>query len=410
MPAESELLSAAFQRNDPFETLPPAEGRLLTAVSFDSLHGLQTNLRTGSSLPVRRVHARPPLWEARIGQASWVPYAVSVCTQLETAWQQCYATGSVDTPAAFVDLHLAFANGFSGQYRISFRLADGVQEDGRRGGLMRCVRRTPDLLPSLNVSGPVAVCSELQAAAAARTPRSSCGGTGPWSASRAWPASAAQAGPASAAQAGPASTGAVPDSVFRHVVSLSERCCICLDEDARDDCGFVELSGCGHGFHEVCIRRHLGMRPACPLCFKAYGLRTGNQPPGEMNVSFRRPGSLPLGGHERDGTIVISYNIPNGIQGAEHPNPGRAFAGARRIAYLPDTRGGREVLRLLKEAFDRKLIFTVGRSVTSGRDNCVTWSSVHHKTSPNGGQRHYGWPDPGYLNRVTAELAALGVD
>ena len=44
-----------------------------------------------------------------------------------------------------------------------------------------------------------------------------------------------------------------------------------------------------------------------------------------------------------------------------------------------------KVLRLLKEAFDARLTFTVGRSVTSGQDNIVTWNDIHHKTNMTGG-------------------------
>jgi len=55
-------------------------------------------------------------------------------------------------------------------------------------------------------------------------------------------------------------------------------------------------------------------------------------------------------------------SIQSGIQGPEHPNPGREFyaVGFPRVAYLPDNPKGRKVLRLLDEAWHRKLIFTVG--------------------------------------------------
>ena len=68
-----------------------------------------------------------------------------------------------------------------------------------------------------------------------------------------------------------------------------------------------------------------------------------------------------------------------------HPHPGRSFQGAYRIAYLPNNPEGREVLQLLKRAFDARLIFTVGTSITSGQNDVVTWNDVHHKTSTHGG-------------------------
>jgi len=66
---------------------------------------------------------------------------------------------------------------------------------------------------------------------------------------------------------------------------------------------------------------------------------------------------------------------------AQHPHPGKPFGGTVRCAYLPDTAEGREVCDLLKQAFDARLIFTVGRSVTTGADNVVVWNDIHHKTS-----------------------------
>jgi len=72
------------------------------------------------------------------------------------------------------------------------------------------------------------------------------------------------------------------------------------------------------------------------------------------------------------GTIVIDYYFPPGTQGKEHPNPGQRYNGTQRTAYLPDNREGNEVLRLLKKAFDARLVFTVGTSVTSGMDNQIT--------------------------------------
>ncbi|XP_077869362.1 uncharacterized protein LOC144360563, partial [Saccoglossus kowalevskii] len=50
----------------------------------------------------------------------------------------------------------------------------------------------------------------------------------------------------------------------------------------------------------------------------------------------------------------------------EHPNPGTYFSGTTRTAYLPDNFDGRDVLKLLKIAFDRRLTFTVGTSHTTG--------------------------------------------
>ena len=61
------------------------------------------------------------------------------------------------------------------------------------------------------------------------------------------------------------------------------------------------------------------------------------------------------------------------------------FTGLSRQGYLPDNSEGRAVLGLLKKAFEHRLIFTVGVSRSSGKDNVVTWNDIHHKTRRDGG-------------------------
>ena len=66
----------------------------------------------------------------------------------------------------------------------------------------------------------------------------------------------------------------------------------------------------------------------------------------------------------------------------EHPNPGKPYKGITRTAYLPNTRQGREILNLLEVAFDRRLVFTIGSSRTTGHEGVITWNDIHHKTNP----------------------------
>lgn len=65
------------------------------------------------------------------------------------------------------------------------------------------------------------------------------------------------------------------------------------------------------------------------------------------------------------------------------------------------------MLRLLRIAWDRRLVFTIGTSLTTGRANSVVWAGIHHKTSTSAGP--YGYPDPTYLDRVRSELSQRGV-
>ena len=50
----------------------------------------------------------------------------------------------------------------------------------------------------------------------------------------------------------------------------------------------------------------------------------------------------------------------------------------------------------------------VGTSLTTGAQNTVVWSGIHHKTSMHGGP--FGYPDNRYLGAVAEELKLRGVD
>ncbi|XP_037339601.2 E3 ubiquitin-protein ligase DTX3L [Pungitius pungitius] len=182
-------------------------------------------------------------------------------------------------------------------------------------------------------------------------------------------------------------------------------CPICTEPIATAD---KETLRCKHSFCRSCLKRAFGYKPVCPTCGRLYGTLTGTQPEGGKMKVTKTSSSLP--GNEKHGTITIRYCIPSGIQKEEHPSPGQPYEGASRTAFLPDSPEGVRTLALLRRAFDQKLIFTVGRSTTSGRDNTVTWNDIHHKTSTHGGPTHYGYPDPKYLRRVQEELKAKGIE
>ena len=161
-----------------------------------------------------------------------------------------------------------------------------------------------------------------------------------------------------------------------------DECSICLCEFTKKK----TLDKCGHSFCTKCIDKAFKTKKQCPICSMVYGPLTGNQPPGNMFDSYR---STSLPGFKSSGAIIISYRFPSGMQGLDHPNPGKPYAGTSRTAYLPDNKEGRKVLRLLKKAFEQKLTFTIGRSTTTGRDDFVTWNDIHHKTSMYGGSTGY---------------------
>ncbi|KAM6049316.1 putative E3 ubiquitin-protein ligase DTX2 isoform 3-T3 [Chlamydotis macqueenii] len=205
-----------------------------------------------------------------------------------------------------------------------------------------------------------------------------------------------------------------------------EDCIICMEKLSSPsgysdscECSTIKpetvgrLTNCQHSFHMLCVLAMYsnGNKDGslqCPSCKTIYGEKTGTQPKGKMEVSTF-PQSLP--GHKDCGTIQIVYHISRGIQGPEHPNPGMPYTarGFPRYCYLPDNEKGRKVLELLKVAWKRRLIFTVGTSSTTGESNTVVWNEIHHKTEMDTNLSGHGYPDPNYLDNVLAELAAQGV-
>lgn len=181
-------------------------------------------------------------------------------------------------------------------------------------------------------------------------------------------------------------------------------CCICMG-DIREK---MTLEKCGHCFCRECICRAFEDKSVCPVCGTVYGTLLGNMPiNGTMKV-LKHP-NVHLQGYETYGTLLITYNFPDGIQGKEHPSPGMPYSGTYREAFLPDSPEGKRVVGLLRKAFNQRLTFTIGTSMTTGRSNVITWNDIHHKTSICGGPECFGYPDPTYLTRVQEELKAKGI-
>jgi len=201
----------------------------------------------------------------------------------------------------------------------------------------------------------------------------------------------------------------VPTSLFDD----KQSCSICCDPLSSAES--VSLAICGHKFHSSCIQQLISHQAGqqhiqCPLCQTIHGVKTGNQPAGGK-MMFRKH-SAPLPGYQGCGMIVIKYIMESGVQEDIHPNPGKPFhaKGFPRTAFLPDNEKGNRVLQLLVKAFQRRLIFTVGSSLSRGEDDCVTWNGIHHKTQLQDIGNGHGYPDFCYLDRVIEELKQKGVE
>ena len=214
--------------------------------------------------------------------------------------------------------------------------------------------------------------------------------------------------------------------IFNKTTKEREKCPICLcefyDDIIGDDTQNIKLKDfesdyypheidtlklfrCeDHFYHIECLLNYIKGQAGfkCAICQKIYGVIIGNMPNGTMiaNISDK----IHCDGYPKNETITIKYTFPNGTIN------GKKYTGTLRLCYIPNTKNGRILLGLLKIAFDRKLTFVVGTSVTTGQKDTVVWNGIHHKTSLNGGAVHYGFPDPTYFNRVCEELAAKGVN
>jgi deltex-like protein len=179
-------------------------------------------------------------------------------------------------------------------------------------------------------------------------------------------------------------------------------CPICLEKLSRER--FIHIQGCDHAYHFKCINDYMKHDLICPICRSPIGAPQGQSPSGSMSIKLDN-NDCP--GFPNTKTIVITYEIPSGIQHSYQENPGSTFSGTIRTTYLPNNEDGCRLLTRLKYAFLHGLTFRVGTSVTTGANNVVTWTSIHHKTSLRGGS--HSFPDPEYISNCNTSLDCLSV-
>ncbi|XP_045773381.1 protein deltex [Maniola jurtina] len=212
------------------------------------------------------------------------------------------------------------------------------------------------------------------------------------------------------------------EEVWRWVSEVSPQwgalCWVCARPlaDSRAQHVRVVALACHHVLHLRCLRAHLDrLRERgesayieCIVCGHEFGRRSprvfGEQPPGSM-AWRRQPACLP--GHPPDtASILVTYNFQSGRQGPRHPMPGAPYyaVGFPRHSLLPDTPLGREVLSALRAAWERRVLFTVSASQTTGREHVVAWRVPPPPAAP----QHYLPPHPPRpLPRLLAHLSRL---
>lgn len=186
--------------------------------------------------------------------------------------------------------------------------------------------------------------------------------------------------------------------------NIEEDCSICCNKYLKKSNDWKTLPQCQHKLCVHCYRKieitrrtmsgvsHTFMK--CPFCLKTTGIEIGTCPDGEMD---ERISVSHCAGYEDCRTISILYMV--------NTPPYHLL----RVAYLPDNEEGRKVVKLLRIAWDRRIVFTIGTSHTTSRENTLVWN-IHHKTSQTGGVSCHGYPDDTYLERVTAELKSFGIE
>ncbi|KAM8924102.1 E3 ubiquitin-protein ligase DTX4 [Pelodytes ibericus] len=186
-----------------------------------------------------------------------------------------------------------------------------------------------------------------------------------------------------------------------------EDCAVCLRPLADREAG--KLYRCSHTHHVRCLASlYKDGTLRCPTCRTLYGMKLGSQPPGKMSFHLI-PHSLP--GYTDCQTIRIIYHIAPGVQGPGQPNPGMKFSAPDfpLHCYLPNTEKGREVLRLLIEAWDHRLLFPLQPSRVPGVPEAVSTSRIPHKTEFGSNLTGKGFPDSQYLDSVLRQLREWGM-
>jgi deltex-like protein len=171
----------------------------------------------------------------------------------------------------------------------------------------------------------------------------------------------------------------------------------------------VALSNCKgvHLFHKECLVNQYASSGGkegdfikCAVCETTYGVRIGQMPDGEMKW---RTTNVSCPGFENFNTIEMAYRFPDGRK-----EDGTAYTGTSRKGYIPNSPEGIILFKMFVLAFERRLPFMIGTSLTTGQTNTVVWAGIHHKSNVNGGP--FGYPDPTYFSRVLEELKVRNID
>ena len=94
-----------------------------------------------------------------------------------------------------------------------------------------------------------------------------------------------------------------------------------------------------------------------------------------------------------------------------HPQPGSHYPAFSKVAYLPDSTDGAQVLKLFELAFERKILFSLesksnewGQSAVQLVENGIPLKTINGVSSSI-----QAYPDPNYLDIAREALQRKGV-
>jgi hypothetical protein len=129
-------------------------------------------------------------------------------------------------------------------------------------------------------------------------------------------------------------------------------CSICLEPIEKthkpNDLGVHPNTCKTHTFHLGCFKTWYRKHHTCPICRRHLSNLRGYQPDGKQTITSQ-------GNH-----FVVDHIIPNGIQKDCHPMPNKPYRGIHTKMYIPNTEQGKVLLKKLKLAWNRALLFRIG--------------------------------------------------
>ena len=161
-----------------------------------------------------------------------------------------------------------------------------------------------------------------------------------------------------------------------------DHCPVCLCEWEKEETG-VRPATCTHVFHAVCVQPWLEEHHSCPVCRTPTQVTRGYQPYHRWAYCHNQYHARALPLYPQHGSHHLVIFVP------KQDN----HSGYATELFLPDNIEGRDLVRLLKTAFERQLLLR----------------QEGERLVPNGIELKR-FPDQTFLARLRADLSDAGVE